>query len=94
MNGRQVFRNAVARMPETVQAALSAHDLVVADDGREGHFQALARVEAERLSEAGSLAQHVVPSVKGGSGVRHFDFQSVRWSEGFRLASITTLLQP
>lgn len=31
MQGRQVFRNAVARMPESVQAALASHDLTVAD---------------------------------------------------------------
>ncbi len=31
MQGRQVFRNAVARMPESVQAALASHGLGVAD---------------------------------------------------------------
>ena len=64
MNGRQVFRNAVARMPETVQAALSAHDLVVADIDLLIAHQANLRINEAVAQQLGIGADRVYNNIQ------------------------------
>lgn len=64
MNGRHVFRNAVARMPESVQAALSAHDLTVDDIDLLVAHQANLRINEAVAQQLGIGADRVYNNIQ------------------------------
>lgn len=64
MQGRQVFRNAVARMPESVQAALAAHGLTVADVDLLIAHQANLRINEAVAQQLGLDAERVYNNIQ------------------------------
>jgi len=64
MQGRQVFRNAVARMPESVQAALASHDLTVADVDLLIAHQANLRINEAVAQQLGLGAERVYNNIQ------------------------------
>ena len=63
MNGREVFRNAVKRMPESVHAALEANDLSIADVDLLIAHQANLRINEMVAKQLGLRAEQVYNNI-------------------------------